>query len=163
VTVKRPDLSVRARKGYFLTQATLEPKQSRQLDLANALQSPVNFSALPLQLRFAKIEPSGGKRKVLFEVYLGPNVVTIDSETSPEINLDFIADVRTPTGESKANTSQTIGGNLQPLGVQQLEASGMTYRNSLEVAAGDYTFHLVVRDNLSGKLGNLVVPLHVAE
>jgi len=50
---------------------------------------------------------------------------------------------------------------LAPEAVVQMRTSGVTYRNRLEVAPGEYNVRFVVRDGLSGRMGSLSAPLKV--
>src|SRR5260370_4882029 len=58
VKVKRDHVDVRARSGFFVTQATVDPESSRDSDLASALQSPIDYTALPLVAQRRTVEAS---------------------------------------------------------------------------------------------------------
>jgi hypothetical protein len=57
--------------------------------------------------------------------------------------------------------TQRLERTLPPAAVSQVESGGLTYANSLNLPPGDYTVHLVVRDNQSGKIGSVVAQLKV--
>jgi len=47
VKVKRDHVEVRARSGFFVTNATADPENSRNNDLASALKSPLDTHRFP--------------------------------------------------------------------------------------------------------------------
>ena len=161
VKVRRDDARVRARSGFFATQALADPQSGRQMDIAVALQSPLDYTALPLTVRWLQAAGKGGKKKVGFEIELPANSATIDATDNNSMNLEFVAVARTPTGESAAQFSQTITPKLRPEGIEQVRSSGITYNNVLELAPGEYTVRFVVRDNISGRTGSVLAPLKV--
>jgi VWFA-related protein len=161
VKLDRPEVTVRARKGFFLTQSSVDPLRSRDIDIYNALQSPLNYTSLPLHARISEMKGDGSKRKISFEIYLGANSATIDTENGNQMNLEFGADVRNEKGQTKGHILQTVSTKLKPEGVKQLQDNGITYRNTVEVPLGDYQIHFMVRDNQSGRIGTIVAPLKV--
>jgi hypothetical protein len=52
-------------------------------------------------------------------------------------------------------------GLIVPETLAKLKADGIVYRNFLDLSPGDYQVRFVVRDNLSGKIGSVIVPLTV--
>jgi len=57
--------------------------------------------------------------------------------------------------------TQRLERTLPPAAVSQVESWGLTYVNSLNLSPRDYTVHLVVRDNQSGKIGSVVTQVKV--
>lgn len=163
LTVKthREGAHIRARDGFFLTRSLLDPQESHDSDIMLALQSPLEYSALPLTVVVGAQERAGSKRKVTLEVVLPANVASIDADDGNRLSLDFAAVARDEKGESKAMFSQTLQAKLKPEGVDEVRGHGVTYTNSLELPPGDYSLRLVVRDNLNGRMGSVIAPLKV--
>ncbi len=162
VKVAREDVRVRARSGFFLDQGTVDPSRTRELDLAVALMSPLDYTAVPMIVRWTQVQGTGGKKKVGFEIELPANAASIDGDDN-RLSLEFLAVARTGKGESAANFGQTFQKRLTPVQAEQIRGSGITYRNVIEVSPGDYAVRFVVRDNVSGRTGSLVAPLHLNE
>lgn len=160
VKVARPGVQVRARSGYFLTQTTNDPTSTRKMDITAALSSPLDFTALAATVRWTGISDNAGKRKVNFEIDLGPDSATIDEASGKKIYVDFAALTKNGKGEPVAETSRSYTIQLKPEAVDQIRVFGITYRNVLEVPDGEYMVTFVVRDNLSGRLGSVIVPLN---
>ena len=80
VKVKREHTEVRARTGFFVTNATVDPENSRNSDIASALQSPLDYTSLPLVVHWDKVEPSKepGKKRVNYAMHLAPDAALID-------------------------------------------------------------------------------------
>ena len=75
VKVKRDHVDVRARSGFFVTNATIDPENSRNNDISSALQSPLDYTSLALVVRWDKIEPSKepGKARVIYGMHVAPD------------------------------------------------------------------------------------------
>src|SRR5260370_19297487 len=58
VKVKRDHVDVRARSRFFVTNATVDPADTRTRDISSALQSPLDYTSLALVVRWNKIEAS---------------------------------------------------------------------------------------------------------
>src|SRR6202171_2107501 len=72
VKVKRDHVEVRARSGFFVTNATVDPEDTRTSDIASALNSPLDYTSLPLVVRWDKVEPSKepGKKHVIYGMHV---------------------------------------------------------------------------------------------
>lgn len=161
VKVAREDVRVRARTGFFLDQSTVDPSLTRELDLAVALMSPLDYTAVPMTVRWTQVEGKGGKKKVGFEIELPANAATLDGEN--HMSLEFMAQAKTGDGKSAANFGQRREYRLKAEQAEQIRGSGITYSNAIEVSPGDYAVRFVVRDNISGKTGSVLAPLHLNE
>lgn len=161
VKVTRDGFDVRARAGFFITRTTVDPTVSRQMDIAVAIQSPLDYTSLPINVRWLEDKGQPGKkRKIKFEIVLPASAATIEGSDS-HLSLDFAASARTIEGKSAKDYSKTIDQRLTPEGVAQIKGSGITYGDAIEVAPGEYTVRFVVRDNITGRMGSVSAPLKV--
>jgi VWFA-related protein len=161
VKVARPGAQVRARKGFLLTETTMAASNSRQLDLTSAVQSPLDYTGIPLLVRWLGTAPGEGKTKVGFAVVTGGGSVMVDADNHNKLDLDVIAVAMKPSGESVDQVGQTIGGNVDQAAITDLQTNGLTYENMFELPAGTYTVRFVVRDNVTGRMGSVQAPLKV--
>jgi VWFA-related protein len=161
VKVAGSGYKVRSRSGFFFTNETKAEDKTGQTEELLAVSSLLSFSQLPLTGTWSPIEGSGPMRKVPFTLALLAGAVTIDKEHSNRINLDFIAIASSFDGKEAGRVTQRLERTLPPAAVSQVESGGLTYANSLNLPPGDYTVHLVVRDNQSGKIGSVVAQLKV--
>ena len=57
--------------------------------------------------------------------------------------------------------NEGAGGQFPPEAVAQIKELGFQLKRSIEVPAGDLSIHFVIRDNQTGRIGSLIVPLKV--
>jgi len=161
IAVKVGDYHVRARKGYFLTQATVDPLASAKYDIEAALTSPLDYTGLPLRVRLKPEMTGTEKRRVTFSMSMPPKVVTVDSTDNNHVFLDIAYVVLTATGDSASQKNSSYNLNLNPTQLQQIETQGVGFDGAVEVSPGTYKLRVVVRDNLNGRIGSVLADLHV--
>src|SRR5205085_7311693 len=66
VKTARAGVKLRSRNGFMLTDSTINLSRDRDSDLRLAAQSPMQFSALPLNVKWG--DPEGKKRKFVLTV-----------------------------------------------------------------------------------------------
>ena len=164
VKVKRDHVEVRARSGFFVTNATVDPDNSRTSDISSALQSPLDFTSIALAARWAKVEAAKepGKKHVNYEMHLAAEPGLIDEADNNHVVLDFVASAKTPEGKPVDHpVGQKIEVHLTPAKLATIRQSGITYPGALDLAPGEYTVRFVVRDDLTGRIGSVAAPLKV--
>jgi VWFA-related protein len=164
VKVKRDHTEVRARSGFFVTNAAVDPETSRNSDISSALQSPLDYTSLVLVARWDKIEPGKepGKKHVNYAMHLAPDAALIDDADNNHVELDFVALVKTPDGKQVDQPrDQKIDTHLTPEKLSSIRQNGVGYKGFLDLAPGEYAVRFVVRDDLSGRIGSVAAPLKV--
>jgi len=164
VRVKRDHTEVRARNGFFVTNATTDPDKNRNNDISSALQSPLEYTSLPLVAHWGKIEPGkqSDKKRVNFEIHLSADSGVINEADSNHAVLDFAALAVTPDGKRVGQpVGQKVDAHLTADKLSVVKKQGIVYRDFLELAPGEYTVRLVVRDDLTGRTGSVAAPLKV--
>lgn len=161
IIVRAGEHNVRARKGYYLTQTTLDLAGSSKHDMDTALLSPLDYTGLPLRVTLDSPVAAGAKRKMTFAMLMPPKTARIDSENSNHLNLDIAYVVLTADGKDAAHKGTSYNLNLNPLQLQQLDIKGVSYGDTVELTPGDYKLRIVVRDNLTGRMGSVSAPLDV--
>lgn len=161
VKVERDGVKVRARSGFFFTNAAIESDAARQSEEMMAMTSDLSFSTLPIQGRWEQAQPAGDKRKIHFLLSVPPGVPFIDADNKNLINFDFRVVATDANGQVVATIGQRMQANLEADQADQIRKSGLDYANDLILAPGQYKVHFVVRDNLKGSLGSVVTPLKV--
>lgn len=164
VKVKRDHTQVRARSGFFVTNATIDPENSRDSDISSALQSPFDYTSLALVVRWDKIEPGKepGKKHVNYEMHLAPDATLINDADNNHVVLEFLALAKTLEGKPVDRPmGQKVENHLTSEKVAAIRQTGVGYRNALELAPGEYTVRFVVRDDLSGRIGSVAAALKV--
>jgi len=162
VKVKRDHMNVRARSGFFVTKATVDSGTSS--DIAAALQSPLNYTALTLTGHWDASEASkaAGKKRVVYIVNLAPDPGLMDPDDNNHIALELAASATTADGlQADRPVDKKIDVYPTPELLAKIREKGIGCRGALDLAAGEYTVRIVIRDNLSGRIGSVTAPLKV--
>lgn len=163
VKVKRSGTQVRSRSGYFtLPDAAIGQDEIRSRDVAEALNSPFDFTALPITLQLVS-EKQGeqGKKNVMFEIIIPPGYLEADESDQNHVNLQLVAIARDGTLRKAGETNQQLEAHLKPASLATLRAQGFVYPFSVPVPPGQYNVKVVIRDNVSGRIGSLSAPVSV--
>ncbi len=156
--VSQPALRVNAPAGYFAFDAA---KSRPQDEIALALQSPLEYTGVPFRLQFTGTEDAGGKKKVNFTISL-PGDTGVLNESTRKVDLGIVAQAKNAKGEIAGKLSEGAGGQFPPEAVAQIRELGFQLKRSIEVPApGQFTLHLVMRDNATGRMGSVIVPMDV--
>jgi len=164
VKVDREHVEVRARSGFFVTNATIDPASNRNSDLVSALQSPLDYTSLALVARWGKIEPGKdpAKKQVNYEMKLAADPALVNDADDNHIVLEFVALVKTPQGKAVNHpTGDVIDVHLAAEKAAVIRQTGVSYKGVLDLAPGEYTVRFVARDDLSGRIGSVAAPLKV--
>ncbi len=159
VEVSHKDAEVRARAGFLVTNVSANPQLTQKADLDLALHSPFESTGIPMAERWEGFRTKGQKKEVGFALSI-PATGLIDEADKNSVDLEFVAQAMNNSAVA-ATVSQQFKGNIVPETLAKLKTDGILYRHFLDLAPGDYKVHFVVRDNLTGRIGSLIVPLTV--
>jgi VWFA-related protein len=169
VKVEKKDTQLRARKGFFVTNATMNPDATRVNDMNFALAAPFEATSIPLLMEWGAVTNVSGsadnKKQVAFTLHVSGAGISVDA-TNNGVNL-AVAAMATRPGNKKEkasvadNLGEDIKASLKPENVTNFKTHGMAYNNKLELAPGQYSVRFVVRDNLSGRVGSISAPITV--
>lgn len=162
VHVDKKDVEVRARKGFFVTNATLHAELSKNSDLSYALSTPIEGTGVPITVEWAGVAGDGEKKRADYVAHMPPNSLAFDPAGQNRLNFDFVAVAykdreAKPAATSVMNYAKTV----PEAQLASLKTNGIDFRNALELAPGNYLVRFVVRDNVTGKIGSLTAPLTV--
>ncbi len=158
VTVPGKKLDVHARTSYYVRPKPPDPKKSEREDMDTAILSPTDFSAVPILVRWTGRTADGEKVKLSFRFNVAAAGITIDSENNNRMSLAFGAFAKTSKGIA-GDFVKEMEGNLGADMAQQVGVHGVVYDGAISVLPGKYTVRFVVRDNLSGRVGTVSVPV----
>jgi VWFA-related protein len=164
VKVNRDHIEVRARDGFFVTNATVDPETTRNSDISSALQSPLDYTSLSLLAHWTKTEPAQepGKKRAIYQIHISPDAGVINEADSNHVVLDFVAQAVAPDGKAAGQpVGQKVDIHLTADKLKVIRNQGVLYNGALELPPGEYTVRFVVRDDLSGRTGSVSGPLKV--
>ena len=161
--VKRADAKVRARSGFLVTKGTADVAKLEEADIQSALMSPLDFTAIPFRMQWTSRTSAGGSRvKVAFGISIAPGQLTIDDRDGNRLALELIVAAKSPDGKLLGNPQvQKLEAHLRPEMAEQIKAKGIEYGGELELEPGQYNVRILVRDELTGKMGSVAAPLTV--
>lgn len=158
VKVHGEHLNVVARNSYLYTPAAQNPANDARFQMQQAASSPLEYTALPLRLRWASTVSNGGtERRVDSEMVVTPEMEAGDNA----FNLEVWTIPRMPDGTPQTPMQQVLSGKPQPDVAARIRQGGLVYKNHLQLKPGEYSVRVVVRDNLSGQIGTVTAPLKV--
>ena len=159
VSVNRPDLEVRARKGYFATRQVDRSANTRLREIQGAVWSPIDSTALPLT---AEVQLTGEHAEtVQVLVQIDPKAVSFKKDGDrwkAELDVAFV--------QKDAHGLKQGTGGLENLSIAMTEDNykkvieqGLIHRYRGAREPGATTLRIVVRDANTASLGSVTIPL----
>jgi VWFA-related protein len=165
VKVNKPDTEVRARDGFFVTNASMNLAAARNTDLIYALSSPIEGTGVPLSVKWLGTSGEGAKKKIEFIIHMPADGISIEASNGQNhLDFDFAAAAYVYSSKSdKAATTigKAVNATVPDAQMASLRASGIDMKNALELGPGQYAVRIVIRDNVTGKVGSVTAPLTV--
>lgn len=168
VKVAGDGLHARCRTGFYVAPKIPESADLRRKQLVDALASPVQYTGLRLTARLLPpasdhTSISGGRKTRIAEFMLGVmgDSITFGGEKGNAINLEVAALAFDSNRKSAATASQAIAVELKQEAVQRTLQTGLGVPEKLEIPLGKYEVKFAVRDNPSGLLGTVSVPIEL--
>jgi len=163
VKVNREHSEVRARSGFFVTNAAANPDNTRNADISSALSSPLDCTSLALVANWGKIEAgkAPGQKRINYEIHLSPQANVISESDNNHVALDVVSLAFTPDGKRLGQPfGQKIDVHMSPEKLAAIrKQGGLVFHDVLELTPGEYKVRFVVRDYLSGRTGSVAMPL----
>jgi len=85
----------------------------------------------------------------------------VDMDDNNHVSVEVAFSVTNMKGSSVDSLGIHAEYNLDPHAVEKTNLYGTSFNNNMHVPPGEYEAKFVVRDNLSGKVGSVSVPLSV--
>jgi len=166
VKVVRPELSVRARRGYIAplaapnartSKSTPEPGDEKELE--DALKSPLPVSGLTMRLFAAPLKGSKKNASVVVAIELDGRDLTVGSNN--KIEVSFSATDR--QSKVRSARSDTLPLNLDRENRMRLERGALRMINRIELPPGRYRLQVAARDPLKHVVGSVFSDVEVPD
>jgi VWFA-related protein len=164
VKVDRGDTEVRTRKGFFVTNATVHMDITRQSDLNFALSSPIEGTGVPISVKWLSVSGEGSTKKAEFAVHMPASGLSFEPGGQNHLNFDFAVAAysdKSKDGKAASSMGKTFNTSIGDAQLPLLQAKGVGFNYTLDLAPGQYAVRFVVRDNVTGKIGSVTAPLTV--
>jgi len=161
VKVHGSGMQVRARSGYLV--AKKNDANDRKNDIRNALLSPLDSTALPLEVRWKDQTraPGATKTTASFDVMLTPAAITVNGSDNNHMKFDVIAVAKQPDGTIAGTAQKAFDAHIGAANAARIEKLGMFYEGKFELPAGQYMVRFLVEDFVTGRVGSVSAPLTV--
>ncbi len=157
---KEKSVELRARTGFLVTNATMNPELVRQTDMAFAINSPFDSTGLPVTVKWLGTTAGGTTRKVQFGLQLPPDALILGTQNL--LSFDYVAvPYLTKDGKQSTQLQKSVQGNIPDDRLAVFKTQGVSLKNELSLGPGDYVVRFVVRDQISGRIGSVSAPLTV--
>jgi methionine-rich copper-binding protein CopC len=169
VTVAQGGLRIRYRSGFYVTPKIPDTPEARRKELVDALASPIEYTGLRLTARLlppsttqtaARTEASA-KAPTEFMLGVMGDTITIDRQNGNAVSLEVTTLAFDSNRRAIASMSQAVQTKLSSERAQKILETGMGIPEKVELPPGKYEVKFAVRDNYSGLLGTVSVPLEI--
>jgi VWFA-related protein len=159
VQVKRPEVEVRARKGYFALPETVPSTEEVKGIVSSAVVSPLESSGLNLAVRL-KAAKQGNALVVTAMIFFDPRAMQFearDGHYSGAANL-VVAQLN-EKNQIVSSEQQAFPLNFGTSQYEQFLRQQVELTQEIKVVPGVERVRVVLCDGLSGKVGTVTVPL----
>ena len=156
VEVGRPGLTLRHRKGYFAPRERLSPENRKNKDLQLALEAPVDFNQIPIQLDYesSRLDEDRYRLSVLTHVRI-EEVQFLSQEGRHRNLLHLVVMAYDEDDEHVEGSEQKVELNLSKASYLTMLRDGFTSKTDMELAAGQYRIKAIVREGNQTRMGSL--------
>jgi VWFA-related protein len=170
VKLSRKGLQVRHRSGYFAvdvakSSASENPQQrDRQAydELRSALADPLPATQVTFRVHIPAIV-AAAKPQVQIQFLVDTAAISFDGIGNGvhHCNLDFMVAAVSPDGKIVASDGHTVDAHISSDQFAQMNKNGLPFTMQLPLAPAEYSLRIAVRDNRTGQIGTLTLPLAV--
>jgi VWFA-related protein len=154
IEVRRPDTQIMSRSGYYAIPpeeiVLLSPADKKLLaNFATAQENP----GLPLFISLSQFRTREGLYTVPLAIELPPSAVKFERKGDKrEMQLEVLGVLKTAPDHILSRLGGNFDVNLSAADYEVMLNNNIFYRQDLQLAPGDYTIDLIVRDKQSGKI-----------
>jgi VWFA-related protein len=151
------DAQLRYRKGYYAIDPTQEKDRNLDSVVAEALQQAVPATQVSFK---AQVKPVENNKAIVVFLVDGHTITAADaSGGKKKLDVDFYAAVYSPDGKMLANRSTKVAQEITDDQYQHILQPGLISQLPMDLPAGKNQLRLAVRDNKTGNVGTLDVPM----
>lgn len=164
LSVTRPGVQLRYRSGYYAVDPAKESRKERDMEMAAALHdNTVEATMVMFDARVVP-PPPADKADVPVQFLVQPDSISTDEAKNGgrALNLDFYVAAFTTQGKLAGNSGKTVSATLTSDQYAQVQQKGLLLPIDIKLPPGTYNLRLAVRDNRTGYLGTIGVPLTLA-
>lgn len=159
VEVKRSGLNVRYPRGYFALKDAPATQDERHNSLLAAIRSPLDSSAIPLQVKVDRVDqPMPSALRLLGSIGIQNLRLSQSGETRVGA-LDVTVIEQDETGKVLRESANRIDLRFSEKQYPAVLKTGITFRKAVQPQAGATTLRVLVQDPSTAAIGSLIIPL----
>lgn len=161
VNVDRKGVKILARRGYVSRpEALISADTEIQRDLREAAVSPIDLTSVALEVTLQELKGGDRIKHFPLSVKVSSAVLGTASETGAPYDLTIAILVRDEDGTFASPFGKRLRGIVPSAGVSNVAVNGMKYDTEFETPlSGRYFGRVIVRDNLTGRIGTITLAL----
>jgi VWFA-related protein len=171
VKVTGEGLHVRCRSGFYVAPKLPDTPEERRKELVDALSSTVQYTGLHLTARLqaagntSASTPAGATpptvqtKSAEFMVGVMGDSIAVNREKGNAIDIQITTLAFDSNRKSVATSSQAIAVAFKPERLQKILETGLGIPEKIDLPPGKYEIKFAVRDNLTGLIGTVSVPV----
>ncbi|HJU93209.1 MAG TPA: VWA domain-containing protein [Pyrinomonadaceae bacterium] len=154
IDVRRPDAQIVSRSGYYAISpeeiVLLSPAEKKLLSNFAAVEAN---PALPVSVSLSQFRSREGLYIVPLAIELPPSAVKFERKGDKQsMQLEILGVLKTTPDRMLSRLGGNFDVNLSEKDYKQILTNSIFYRQDLQLAPGDYTLDLIVKDKQSGKI-----------
>lgn len=164
VRIRRPDVEVRARRGYYAARDNASAAAGPIDPVAELLSSPAPIGGLSLRVAADALRGPAPNARVHFTVDIASDQVPLTETKGAFANeVELVYRAIDSTGRVRASTRRTAELNLLPGSRQAVSQFGYRFEVTIEVPPGRYQLRVAAREKATGRLGSVFYDLEVPD
>jgi VWFA-related protein len=157
--VDRSGLNLRYRKGYFDTPEAPSDTKKAQVELRDAVWSPLEATGMALVVALKPDKANPAQLNVLIKI--DPKGISLEPQGDKWAGrLDILLVQKNDQGKQFGGVDSTISLNLTRPNYDKLTKDGMIFTKAVAMDPQAKMLRVVVRDAPSGTLGSVTVPFN---
>lgn len=158
VRVQRAAVQVRARSAYFVEGGSKD-KGRGAAEIASAMDTPLNYTNLPFAVRWLGRNDANSRVNLSFRLLVPRGVLETNHQNDAGFDLSVAATALEKEGKTAGTFSKDFAGKLSTETAAQLAEKGFFWDGAIQVNPSAEIVRFVIRDNLTGRLGSISVPI----
>jgi hypothetical protein len=169
VRLTRPNLTVRARKGYLAPRGRPAPPKtidanSISTPLREVLVNPIAVPGLPMALSVAAFRGTKQDASLVLSLFLAGSGLSFEERDGVYLdNIEVSTMALDQDGNSKGGDRHTLDLKLKPDTYQVVRRNGFRLLSRFEVPAGRYQIRVAARERASANAGSVIYDLEVPD
>jgi VWFA-related protein len=156
VTVNRPGVDVRHRRGY-LAAAVGGQHSERSASLQAAIQSPLQATALELSARIDRAADTSSD--VVVTVRVAPGSISLEHVKEHwEGAADLVIAQVLPDGKARTSVEKRVDVRMTAEHYNRMLTDGLSMDATVTLLPDTARLHIVVRDVATGNIGSVIIP-----